>query len=303
MGIEHGNYNKDFNADAALEKKEKVVLRVIINRHGPKKEAAGENNFVADYFTNSVKKGFHKMGVEKGKGLAHVASSPIDRAMHSADIELNELKATEHRLKSHIIKKDCLKTPFQAGDEKYLEDYTTIVKMQKNLEPGVREEVESELPDLETTERESEIRNRIDTAILTQMFNEYSEDPQDRKFQITYHELADSFAERYLGFSKHLDLLNKKKQYSDIQPLEEPYLQIDVSHSYPITAFLKKYLVFEDGNDGENMKPEIFFKRTGGVIRESGSLQMDFIITEDKPIIKLEAEFMEGRKFSGTIKL
>jgi len=303
MGIEHGNYNKDFNADAALEKKDKVVLRVIINRHGPKKEATGENDFVADYFMDSVKEGFHKMGIEKGKGLAHVASSPIDRAVGSADIELNELKSTEHRVKSHILKKDHLKTPFQAGDARFLEDYKTVVEMQENLEPGIRKEVENELPDLEATERESEIRNRIDTAILTQMFNEYSQNPQDRKFQITYHELADSFAERYLGFSKHLDLLNKKKQYSDLQPLEEPYLQIDVSHSYPITAFLKNYLVFEDGKDAENMEPEIFFEKTGGVIRESGSLQMDFIITEDKPIIKLEAEFMEGRKFSGTIKL
>ena len=40
------------------EKSEDIILKIIINRHGPKLKAAGEKNTKADYFADWVKQGF-----------------------------------------------------------------------------------------------------------------------------------------------------------------------------------------------------------------------------------------------------
>jgi broad specificity phosphatase PhoE len=296
------------------ENKEEILLRVFVTRHGPKLYAAGEKNLLAAYFNDSVKEGFRKMDIEEGSGLVHVNASPVTRAMETAEAIKQELETGEHRLseaskehprKGAIRSVSALEVPFQpaeeASEEKYSQDFETLVKMQAALEPSIRAELEKEFPGRNTQEQEAEIRNRIDMAVLAEMFSEAKKPTAERKFQSSYEELADRFAQRYFGFASHLNILKEKREQGGQQPADEPYLQIDISHSFPITSFLKKYLVFEDGQRAEDLDPHAFFEKTGGIIREAGSLRLDYIQAE-QPLIKVEAEFSPGKKFTGFIK-
>ena len=280
------------------EKSEDIILKIIINRHGPKLKAAGEKNTKADYFADWVKQGFDNMNIKAGKGLVHISSSPVERAEHSAKIMKNELDSTEHRGKGVYLKKE-LEVPYQpsgeAKNKKYAEDFETIIEMQKNIEPSIREKVSQECADLTPEEQEAEIRNIIDIQVLTEMFNDSQRNQEQKKFKTSYCDLADNFASRYLGFSKYLDVLNNLRADGK-QPAGEPYLQIDVSHSFPITSFLKKYLVFEDGQKADDLDSKTFFEKTGGVIGESESLVLDYIKKGDKKIIKVS-----GKNFTGYI--
>lgn len=281
-----------------LEPSEDIILKIIINRHGPKLKAAGEKDTKADYFADWVKQGFDDMNIKTGKGLVHISSSTVERAKNSAEIMKNEVVLTDHRNKN-VHLKEKLAVPYQplgeAKDEKYAVDLETIIKMQKNLEPSVREKIEQEHPDLAPEEQEAEIRNIIDTQVLTEMFNDHQRNQEQKKFKTSYRDMADNFASRYLKFYKYLSILENSRA-DEKQPAGEPYLQIDVSHSFPITSFLKKYLVFEDGQKADDLDPKTFFEKTGGVIGESESLTLDYIKKGDKKIIKVS-----GKNFTGYI--
>jgi len=289
-----------------LDSKEKVTLRVIVFRHGPKLSAAGEKNAKAAYFDDSVRQGFEKLDAKDGIGLARVATSPVQRAVDTANITRNELSGTSHRTKEYIRKDEKLEVPFQpledAKEKKFAADLGRIVAMQKEMQPIFVEEIEKNHPELHGETKEAEIRNRIDMAVLSEMFDEENYPLSARRFETTCSELADIFAKRYLGFSNHLNLLDRQKEAGGKQPVGEPYLQIDVTHSFPVMTFLKKYLVFEDGKQAEAMDSREFFERTGGIIRESGSFEMDFI-NSSPPKIKVKGEFEPGKKFEGLIDL
>lgn len=285
--------------------KEEMILKVIISRHGPKLSASGEKNALAEYFSKSVQAGFDKMNIKEGEGLVHISTSPVKRAVDTANIYSAKIKETNHRIKENITTKESLEVPFQpiddAEDERFADDLDLIVEMQKEIEPNIRKEIEKEFPDLTEEEKESEIRNKIDMLVLEEMFNDEEKDIHEKKFKTSYIELADRFAKRYLGFSKHLSLLEHQK--NGIKQSSEPYLQIDVSHSFPITSFLKKYLIFSDGKKAEEMSSLEFFEKTGGIVRESGSFEMDYMVVNGKKIIKIKGEFEKGREFNGTINL
>jgi len=289
-----------------LDSKGKVTLRVIVFRHGPKLSAAGEKNAKAAYFDDSVRQGFDKLDAKDGIGLARVATSSVQRAVDTANIAQEELSGTSHRTKEYIRKDEKLEVPFQpledAKEKKYAADLGRIVAMQKEMQPMIVEEIEKEYPDLNGEAKEAEIRNRMDMKVLSEMFDEENDPFPARRFETTYGELADIFAKRYFGFSHHLNLLDRQKEAGGKQPAGDPYLQIDVTHSFPVMAFLKKYLVFEDGMSAEELASEEFFKKTGGIIRESGSFEIDFI-NSDPPKIKVAGEFYPGKKFEGLIDL
>ena len=167
--------------------------------------------------------------------------------------------------------------------------------MQKHLEPSVREKVIQKYPSLPLEKQEAEIRNIIDIQVLTEMFNDSQRNQEEKKFKTSYRDMADNFASRYSGFYKYLDVLENSRKDGK-QPADEPYIQIDVSHSFPITSFLKKYLVFEGGQKADDLDPKTFFEKTGGVIGESESLILDYIKRGNKKIIKVS-----GKNFTGYI--
>lgn len=293
-----------------IESKEEILLQVIIQRHGPKLSASGEKNQLAAYFAESVKQGFKSAEVSHGEGLVHVSSSPVQRAVDTAKIDIAELAHTSHRVKDAVVNKESLAVPFQpvadAADPKFARDLDVIVRMQKTMEPGIRESVVVSHPDLRGEEMESEVRNAIDMEVLTDLF--LDENSDKKSFETSYRELADKFASRYKGFLRHIGMLKKYKESDEAkQPEGEPYVQVDISHSFPVTCFLKEYLVFDDGVRAKDLSPEDFFERTGGIIRESGSLKMEFIqVTQngknDEEVeIHIRGSFTKGRLFSGKI--
>ena len=289
------------------EQAEKEILKIIITRHGPKLSAEGEKNAKAEYFDEHVKEGFKLMSIkEDEEGLIHVNTSGVSRAHDTAKIITEELSGTKHRTKKEIIKKS-LNAPYQPLGEtenaRYAEDLKTIIEMQAEIKQETREEIERELPDLDGKTKEAELRNRIDIRVMTEIFSDETKDDVDRKFNVSYNETADNFAKRYFGFLRHIDLLEKMK-IEGRQPKREPYIQIDVSHSFQITAFLKKYLIFDDGKEAEGMGAEDFFKKTGGTIRESGSFDMDYVVGNDGELkILVKGSFTEGQSFRGQIDM
>ena len=262
------------------EGSEKVLLKVLLQRHGPKLSASGEKDETALYFGASVEQGFDNMDIKDGKGLVHISSSPVKRAVDTANIELEKISASEHRHKSRIGKQEKLATPFQQskeaddeGKKKYTHDLELIVGMQTTLEPSARKKVESEHPNFTLEEKEAEVRNLIDMQVLSVLFN--NKEAEKQGIQTSYEEMADNLGQRYGGLLKHTKLLDSMKKKSNLQPENEPYTQIDVSHSFPIMSFLKKFLVFSDGTIAKDLSPQDFFDKIGGVVKESDSLELE----------------------------
>ncbi len=282
------------------EGSEKVLLRVILQRHGPKLSASGEKNEVASYFGASVERGFDGMDVKDGEGLIHITSSPIARALETANIELKKIAKTEHRRKGKVDVKGGLATPFNESlVEKYRQDLKKIVGLQSSLEPSVRQRIETEHPEFTPEEKETEIRNLIDMEVLNVLFDENK--AEEMGIQTSYEEVADNLKTRYEGFLRHTQLLDSLKEKSTLQPENEPYMQIDVSHSFPIMSLLKRFLVFEDGTVAKDLSSKDFFDKIGGVIRESGSLELDYELEGDGYIIKAKGAFTPQKFFSGQL--
>lgn len=294
------------------KKEEEVVLRVIVARHGPKASASGEKDARAAYFGEAVQKGFSEMDLVEGQGLVHVNTSPADRAVKTGEIHAEELTKTDHRQKTSVALRKSLGVPYgkesEAKDERFARDFNTIVTTQKAMEPVLRERVVKECPDLPPEQQEALIRNGIDRRILERLFAE--DDPKwqtEKLFEVSYQESADIFASRYLGFLRHTEMLKNTKEDRNVQPQDEPYISVDVSHSFPAMSFLKKYLVFIDESGDRRsaltMSPQEFFDRTGGVIRESQSFTMDYVLFGDRKTIRVSGEFEPGKRFEGNIDL
>ncbi|KKR09646.1 MAG: hypothetical protein UT37_C0014G0005 [Parcubacteria group bacterium GW2011_GWA2_39_18] len=330
------SFDRSRSAESKEGKKEKI-LKVIIGRHGPKLTAEGEKNDIAEYFNEHVKGGFEQMDISKTEeGLVHIGTSEVDRASKTAKIYANELNNTEHRFKEEAVK-DGLTVPYQPlkdlesriskevkredydndadfasmleskrGEaKKYADDLDTIMKMQSEIKPRIKKEIDEQFPNLDKITKEAELRNRIDMEVLAALFNdEKINNEKEKKFHTSYNDMADTFAKRYADFAKHAELLQKMKTEGGKQPLEEPYIQIDVSHSFSIMSFLKKFLNFEDGKKSADMEPEEFFERTGGIIRESGSFNMSYERNSDGTlIIAIDGEFSPDRSFKGKLDM
>lgn len=137
--------------------------------------------------------------------------------------------------------------------------------------------------------------------VLSELFEDEKKSEENKIFKTSYSELADIVAIRYASLARHKNLIEKMKD--GVEQKGEPYLQIDVTHSFPVSAFLKKYLIFEDGKKAVDMSPEEFFKRTGGVIKESGFLNMDYINKNRGLLINVNGEFSKGTRFNGNIEV
>jgi hypothetical protein len=286
----------------------KILLKVFLQRHGPKLSASGEKNEMALYFGSSVEQGFEELGINEGRGLVHISSSPVKRALDTANIDLKKLSETGHRTSERVSKQEKLAVPFQpvTGEvnedkKRYAHDLEVIVGMQRNIEPEIRDQIESMFPDVEMEVKEAKIRNLVDMQVLSVMFDE--EEAKKQGIQTSYEELADNLAKRYVGFLRHTELLDRMKEESKLQPQEEPYVQIDISHSFPIMSFLKKYLIFSDGIHAKDISASEFFERTGGVIRESDSMEMDYEQAGGDYLIKVQGSFAPEKQFSGWLNL
>lgn len=305
MKFESLNKNEGFKK----EKEFKNILKVFIFRHGPKLSAEGEKNDLASYFADHVRAGFEDIQLNKDeKGLVHITSSDVKRAKDTASIYNQELKQSQHRLKADRIN-NHLTAPYQpegeAKNENYAKDFETIIKMQAEIKDRVKKEIEDEQRNISPLEMETELRNRIDMEVLSEMFKDENISADEKMFKNSYLDVADDFAQRYRGFFNHLDILSKlKNDQNKLQPENEPYIQIDISHSFQITCFLKKYLVFEDGVLAKDLSPQEFFEKMGGVIRESGSIELIYGIGDaGKKKINIMGEFTKGKKIKGNLEL
>jgi hypothetical protein len=267
------------------------VLAIKVMRHGPKETAEGEKDDLSDNFESSVLKGWERMGITEDKeGLVHLKSSHLDRALKTAAMIENELSGTSHRLQH----------PDRPIEDKKLasvivgNDVETLAQLQTELKSKYESEIDSEGLDLTEEERETELRNRIDTEFLTRWIKD------DNLLEASADDLADGIAIRYAGFAQHLSMLKESRKKGE-QPEDEAYLQIDVSHSFPTMLFLKKYMVFDDGQKAANMDPEEFFERTDGIISESGSFEMSYGIDDSGMVeISVKGKF-KNKDFSGTL--
>lgn len=294
---------KNFEQKVQNETEGPIVLKIFLQRHGPKLSASGEKNEVANYFESSVRDGFADMNLGEGKGLAHVTSSPVLRAQKTGEIVEQELSASNRRLGNNVATQKKLKTPFQPEsdvlDQKHFRDYEKLVVLQSSLEPSIRAKIMTSHKDASIEKQEALIRNEIDTEILSILFD--SQTASAYGLETSYEEMADALAERYRGFLRHMPILSSRKEQSDLQPKEEPYVQIDISHSFPVMSFLKKYLVFDDGVKAIESTPAEFFERVGGVIPESGSLEFDFKKRDAVYDILVKGSYGGGTHFSGRI--
>lgn len=267
------------------------VLAIKVMRHGPKETAEGEKDDLSANFEDSVSRGWEQMGVTEDKeGLVHLKSSHLDRALKTAAIIENELSGTSHRFQhSDRPLEDKKLASVIVG-----KDVDTLAQLQTELKSKYEAEIGSEDLDLTAEERETELRNRIDTEFLTRWIKD------GNLLEASADDLADGIAIRYAGFAQHLESLRDKK-HQGVQPEDEPYLQIDVSHSFPTMLFLKKYMIFDDGQKAENMDPEDFFERTDGIIPESGFFEMSYGIDNNGSVeISVKGKFKD-KDFFGTL--
>jgi len=286
-----------------------LVLKVFLTRHGPKASASGEKDDLAEFFDSSVNNSYQKMGLESGKGLVHIASSTLPRAIKSAEIINQNLRNSSHRTGRGFknfeqLEAPTLSTSYKSDQtENFSSDLDRIKELQSNLEDKIRQAVKNEHPNLSAEETEIEVRNRIDMEVMKKFFSDEEQPSDKRFFRTSYHELADGLAQRYLGFGRRIGNLDNMRQHGKQQPIDEPYVEIDVSHSFPITAFLKKYLILDDGQAAMSMNPDDFFNRVGGIIRESNTIEIDYWLVGDQVKLEIKGEFEPGKKFSGTINL
>ena len=275
-------------------------------RHGPKASASGEKDALAPTFEKSISQSFEKMGLDQETGLVHVTSSTLPRAEKTAQSIDSKLGKTAHRHGEGIRSSKGLSAHFkEAGPgvpESQSSDLKKIMEMQSRLEPPIRAAIAKDGVGLSSEEQEIEVRNRIDMEVMKEFFADDARPPADRHFQTSYHELATGLAKRYFAFGRRIKDLEKMRSGGQ-QPVDEPYLEIDVSHSFDIAAFLKKYLVFKDGRAAITMSGNDFFKQLGGMIRESGSINLNYQLNEGQVILEVDGEFEPGRKFSGIIDL
>lgn len=290
------------------ELNENITLKVVVFRHGPKLSASGEKNERAAYFDESVKEGYASADIPEQPINYHINTSPVERAIVTADIIKEEARQSESMpflTKDEVLKRKALGVPYgkpgEAENDAYVRDFATLVRIQKELESGVRKEVSRDMPEVSEIDREAEVRNRIDSRILTIQFAENREkDPNARQFEMSYERLADRFALRVFGFAKHFSLLESKNE-ARTDSTKGEYLNLDVSHSFPVMSFLKKYLVFEDGTRAYDLTGEEFFERVGGIIPESGHFTLDLRRVNEHVTIGIEGNF-HGKVFQGTIE-
>ena len=286
-----------------IKEKKRVIFKIFLQRHGPKAKATVEQNELAPYFVSSVESSSDRMVIGKSDKKIHIATSPIDRAVNTADVDADKLSAKGHKIKNQANKVANFATPYKEPDstmlEKYAHDSVILIDLQKNLESEARQKVEQENPDASQEEKEMMVRNIVDTELLKVVFN--AESSENFGLQASYEDMADNLAQRYKGFFKHIRMLDAGGLEDSDGDKDNPYVQIDVSHAFPIMSFLKKYLVFDDGVGAEGMTADQFFDRVGGVIRESDFLEIEYVEDGGEYFINISGEFLPAKKFNGQI--
>jgi hypothetical protein len=289
------NMSKEFPEvyNPKSEQEKKIFLRMLLQRHGPKASSVGEKNLLADDFVESVTEGFGVMNLQEGIGLVRVTSSPVSRAVETAKVEQALLQDSEHRGKENdfIPTKETLETPYQPEYEemKFVRDLERIAVLQEAFLQVLQAEYEDDQVGL---------KSRIDTEVLKILFDPIQS--EEHGFEHTSKEVADKLAQRYQHFLVKESLITKLHDTSTKQPEDEPYTQIDVTHSFSIMSLLKEYLVFADGMSAREMTGEEFLERTGGVIPESSSLEL---LYKSGGIIEVKGGFFPGKAFAGTLEI
>ncbi len=312
-GAEYSAEQEQLRMIDEVESSADPVLEVQLMRHGPKASAAGEKNKLAENFVAAVQGAVEREGIDVAPDQpTHLSASPIQRAVDTRDVVAGSLHEKTGRTFQARRTNPALATPLAPDHpvERTRHDFAVLIQIQKVLEPLVRQRLEGmEFADEEA--REAAVREGLDREILTHIFagdasayitelnrEHGTQIPTD--FSLTAEDLATPLARRLNGFRRHLGDLSyfrtmRKKGSST------PYVQIDISHSYPTMAFLRQHLVFREGSHlrlAANLSAEEFFERVGGVVPETGLIRLSYRKHEGRSLVSVA-----GRGFSGYVFL
>lgn len=280
-----------------IEAEGQVILDLILMRHGPKATASGEKNELADDFNTAVDKASQKIAPQTEGRLTHINTSPIPRAVNTAERVNKKMQETgEEVWLGNTINE--LNTPLELKSA----DLAILLQIQSTIEPKKRDLAAKESSD--PKEIEQITREKIDREVLSQIFNgmmeAYIDDLNlwngleiDNNFTTSTQDLAAGIEKRISDLQRHLGLL-KGGQFSDGKA---PYLNVEISHSFPIMAYLRKNLVFLKNDElieAKEMEVEDFWAETGGVIVETGQIGFRFLEKDGKILIKVTGDNFEG---------
>jgi|GEM_PF-6388677 len=252
-------------------------LKLVLFRHGPKKEAAGEKDELAEYFNQDVEEGLSDLDLNEAD-YVHISSSPADRAINTQ--ELAEAKFVDKGKAKSI--NNQLGT-FESLSPELKAELDILVQYQQKLEERFRADNQGTN---ENKDSQADLKNKIDSVILANMFDGTldklgKELNLNDKLNLTTDDFAHNLEEYTHGFLKHLNLLKS---------VDKKPASLNITHSYPIMSFLKNNLKFITDNKIElasNMKGEDFLNKVGGCVKEAQGITLEYIQKEDKKIIKV----------------
>lgn len=258
-------------------------LRQVLFRHGPKKEAAGEKDALADYFDQDVREGVSGLGLETA-GSVHIASSPAPRALDTRQVAETALDKGKSVLVNQRL------ASFDEQDPRMIAQLRILVKYQKKLETMLQA---ADLDFQDSKEAQVKIKNGIDSAILSHLFDgtldELGQELDiDEKLDIRTEDFSHNLEEYTQGFLKHLGLLKSDGDAA---------ASLSITHSYAIMSFLRNNLKFiEDGKilAAKDMAGQEFLDRTGGCIAEARGVVLEYKQKGDKKLIKVSGESYAG---------
>ncbi len=262
-------------------------LKLILFRHGPKKEATGEKDILANYFSTQVKEGLNALKLNSSDYI-HISSSPADRAKKTEDITIEHFEDSKN-VKTKPPNKRL--GTFDDLSEHLKSELNTLIQYQEKLEKKFK--IGTHEKDENNREIQDKLKNKIDSIILKNMFdgtldNLKQELNIDETLNLTTEDFSQNLKKHISGYLKHLSLLKSKTK----KPVS-----LNITHSYPIMSFLKNYLKFIDGEQiksANDMKGEEFLNKVGGCINETESITLNYIQKDNKKLIKVSGNNFEG---------
>lgn len=259
-----------------------VKLNLVLLRHGPKKEAMGEKNELADNFAENVHEGLGLLDIKQSDRI-RLASSPAPRAEATA-------KVAEEKFEGRVKVRPILKKlgSFENLGVELQKELDILIEYQKGLESELKQKLEGK------PQGQEMLKTEIDNTILENMFNGTLDKlgqqlKLTRQLNLTSKDFSLNLEEYTKGIFRHINLLK-----SPSQPVS-----LNISHSYPIMSFLKENLKFIENEKiipAKNIEGREFLGKVGGVIKEAEGLTLRYIQDGDKKIIKVE-----GNDYSGFI--
>lgn len=262
-------------------------LKLVLFRHGPKKEATGEKDDLADYFSTQIKDSLNKLDL-KSSSYIHILSGPADRAQKTREVAAGYLEDGENVKVKPASEK--LGT-FENLSEKLKSELNTLVQYQEELEKRIKTKESDK--DYDSQESKQELKNKIDSIILENMFDDTLDELKqelnlDKTLSLSTKDFSQNLENYTRGYLKHLGMLKSEK--------DKP-VSLNITHSYPIMSFLKNNLRFIEVDrieSARDMQGKEFLDKVGGCINETESVSLDYIEKGNRKLIRVKGNNFEG---------